>query len=447
MTLLSESPYNVYEKKVLWLKAYGGIMSKKKNESYDLSSLSRKKYSISNNLINAKGKTTPLAEKLFHIGIHQAELEEGTEQLVVTLHGTELREIFGDRSGSFYDRIKELVTPDKEKPSLLDWRIIYANDETKQISAINVVTDCEFKNGTLHMRYNNKVTKSLYNLKKNYTQFSLAETIPLKSIYSLRLYEILKAEYDRQCGSAAKMGMPWDYSEPCTWVVNLTDLKLRLGIIDPNENREIANALLKSNVDYDFIEKLATETKDKKSKDKKSKEDEAQSEKTKYSDWGDFRKNVILVAKKELDQKTSIRFEFKPERGGVGGKTHGIKFFIYKDIPQMEAVEEKKQLTDEEKDEIIDQITEIISEKLKLKDLRAIAEAAKYDVDKVRKAYEILSAGSGKVDNVTGFMIKAIKDGYETPVKANRKSKNSFNNFEHRNDYDFDELEDLLIDN
>ena len=44
-------------------------------------------------------------------------------------------------------------------------------------------------------------------------------------------------------------------------------------------------------------------------------------------------------------------------------------------------------------------------------------------------------------------MIKAIKDGYETPVKANRKSKNSFNNFEHRNDYDFDELEDLLIDN
>ena len=72
-------------------------MSKKKKESYDLSSLSRKRYSISNNLINAKGKTTALAEKLFHIGIHQAELEEGTEQLVVTLHGTELRELFGDK--------------------------------------------------------------------------------------------------------------------------------------------------------------------------------------------------------------------------------------------------------------------------------------------------------------------------------------------------------------
>ncbi len=427
-------------------------MSKKKNENYDLSSLSRKKYSISNNLINAKGKTTPLAEKLFHIGIHQAELEEGTEQLVVTLHGTELREIFGDRSGSFYDRIKELVTPDKEKPSLLDWRIIYANDETKQISAVNVVTDCEFKNGTLRMRYNNKVTKSLYNLKKNYTQFSLAETIPLRSIYSLRLYEILKAEYDRQCGSATKMGMQWDYTKPCTWVVNLTDLKLRLGIIDPNENREIANALLKSNVDYDFIEKLATETKEKKSKDKKSKSDrfgddtEAQDEKTKYSDWGDFRKNVILVAKKELDQKTSIKFEFKPERGGLGGKTHGIKFFIYKEIPQTEVVEEVKNLTDEEKDEIIDQISDIIAEKLKLKDYRAIAKAAKYDVEKVKKAYSVLAAGTAEVDNVTGFMIKAIKEGYEAPVKAKKTARNSFNNFE-QNDYDFNELEKMLTDN
>ena len=458
MTLLLESPYNVFEKMYFGQKANGGIMSKKKKESYDLSSLSRKRYSISNNLINAKGKTTALAEKLFHIGIHQAELEEGTEQLVVTLHGTELRELFGDKSGSFYDRIKELVTPDKEKASLLDWRIIYANDETKEISAVNVVTDCEFKNGTLRMRYNNKVTKSLYNLKKNYTQFSLAETIPLRSIYSLRLYEILKAEYDRQCGSAAKMGIPWDYSEPCTWVVNLTDLKLRLGIIDPNENREIANALLKSNVDYDFIEKLANEIKGKKSKDKKkakeaeeniedTKEAEEDTEKTKYSEWGDFRKNVILVAKKELDQKTSIRFEFEPERSGLGGKTHGIKFFIYKDIPQVEVTEEEKKLTDEEKDEIIDQMSEIISEKLKLRDLRAIAEAAKYDLKKIQKAYDILSAGTAQVENVTGFMIKAIQEGYEAPVKANRKGKNKFNNFERRNDINFDELEDILLDN
>ena len=415
-------------------------MSKSKNDTYDLSSLSRKKYSISNNLINAKGKTTALAEKLFHIGIFQAELEEGTGQLVVTLHGTELREIFNDQSGSFYDRIKELVTPDKEKPSLLDWRIIYANDETKEISAINVVTDCDFKNGTLQMRYNNKVTKSIYNLKKNYTQFSLAETIPLKSIYSLRLYEILKAEYDRQCGLTAKAGGQWDYSEPCVWVVNLTDIKLRLGIIDPNENRDIVNALSKSNVDFDYIEKLAT---DRKSKSK----GQSSVEKTKYSEWKDFRKNVILVAQKELSEKTSFRFDFKPERGGIGGKTHGIKFYIYKDVQVNEAAEETQKLTDSEKDEIIDEISDIIAESLRFKDIRAIAEAAGYNVAKVKKAYSIMRAGNTQVDNVTGFLIKAIKDGYEAPVKSKiNNKKNRFNSFP-QNEYDFDELENQLLDN
>ncbi len=425
-------------------------MSKKKNDTYDLSSLSKKKYSISNNLINAKGKTTPLAEKLFHIGIYQAELEEGTGQLVVTLHGTELREIFNDQSGSFYDRIKELVTPDKTKPSLLDWRIIYANDETQQISAINVVTDCEFENGTLQMRYNNKVTKSIYNLKKNYTQFSLAETIPLKSIYSLRLYEILKAEYDRQCGIAMKMGESWDYSEPCVWVVNLTDLKLRLGIIDPNENRDIANALTKSSVDFNYIEKLAEEASEKEQSEtnrrqkNKKKEDSPEEPKTKYHEWGDFRKNVILVAKKELADKTSVRFDFKPERGGLGGKTHGVKFFIYKDAPKAENKEELKILTNEEKDEIIDQISEIIEENLKVKDYRAIAEAAGYDIGKVKKAYSVMSAGSSKVESVTAFMIKAIKKDYDLPVKG--RIKNSFNSFK-QNTYDFEELENKLLDN
>ena len=135
---------------------------------------------------------------------------------------------------------------------------------------------------------------------------------------------------------------------------------------------------------------LENETVQKKENIEDTKEAEEDTEKTKYSEWGDFRKNVILVAKKELDQKTSIRFEFEPERGGLGGKTHGIKFFIYKDIPQVEVTEEEKKLTDEEKDEIIDQMSEIISEKLKLRDLRAIAEAAKYDLKKIQKDIKLI---------------------------------------------------------
>ena len=39
-------------------------------------------------------------------------------------------------------------------------------------------------------------------------------------------------------------------------------------------------------------------------------------------------------------------------------------------------------------------------------------------------------------------MIKAIKEGYATPVK--KEKKNQFNNFEQRQ-YDFDEYEKVLL--
>ena len=151
-------------------------------------------------------------------------------------------------------------------------------------------------------------------------------------------------------------------------------------------------------------------------------------------------------AKAELDESTSIRFEYEPIRVGTGGKTNSIRFLIYdKKTTKVEEVEKKtiKILTPEEKEDFIDQVNEVIEEKLKVKDLRAIAEAAEYDISKVEKAYKVLLS-SGKIDNITGFMIKAIQDGYEEPVM--RQKKTEFNNFK-QNIYDFTELEEQLLDN
>ncbi|MCR5402761.1 MAG: replication initiation protein [Butyrivibrio sp.] len=415
-------------------------MAKKKEQSYDMSVLKGRQYSKSNSLINAKGTTSLLAQKIFSVGIQQAQLDERTGQLVTTLHGGDLRRIFGNKGGSFYEHIRDLVEPEKEKASLLDWRIIYTNDQTKELEALNVVTDCKFKDGILEMRYNNRITDQLYQLKENYTMFSLEETIPLKSIYSYRIYEILKSEFDKQSYIAHKRGENMDNSEPYILVMNLTDLKLRLGIIDPNENKEIINALKKSNIDFDYIEQLSQETAERK-RDKGTNK----TGKAKYSVFSTFRKNTLDKAKEELDEMTSIRFEYEPIKSGRGGRIHSIRFMIY-DKRQRVQVVEKKQiriLTQDEKDEFIDNLNEIIDEKLKIKDLRAIAEAAEYDLGKVEKAYAVMSSMGGRVDNVTGFMIKAIRDGYDEPVKAN---KNRFHGFK-QNTYDFDELERQLVDN
>ncbi|ADL36366.1 replication initiation protein repB3 (plasmid) [Butyrivibrio proteoclasticus B316] len=414
-------------------------MAKKKDESYDLSILRGRQYSKSNSLINAKGTTSLLAQKIFSVGIQQAQLDESTGQLITTLHGGDLRRIFGNKGGSFYEHIRDLVEPEKDKASLLDWRIIYTNDSTKELEALNVVTDCKFKDGILEMRYNNRITDQLYQLKENYTMFSLEETIPLKSIYSYRIYEILKSEFDKQSYLAHKRGENLDNSEPYMMVMNLTDLKLRLGIIDPNENKEIYNALKKSNVDFDYIEQLSQ-----KSAERKKDKDASNTGKPKYSVFSTFRKNTLDKAKEELDEMTSIRFEYEPVKSGRGGKIHSIRFFIYdKKKTKVEVVEKKivKVLTPEEKDEFIDSLNEIIEERLKMKDLRAIAEAAEYDLSKVEKAYRVMSSKSS-VNDITAFMISAIKGGYEEPVKKTTQ----FNKYEQRAD-DFVELEKILLDN
>ncbi len=417
--------------KKVWDNVTGEKMSMKK---YQTNILAGKQYQKSNNLINAKGTTTLLAQKIFSVGIQQAQYDESTNQLVTTLYGTDLRKIFGTRSGSFYDHLKELVEPVKDKASLLDWRIIYTNDDTKELEALNVVTDCKFKDGIFEMRFNGKITKEIYQLKENYTQFSLEETIPLRSIYSYRLYEILKSEFDKQNYLAHKRGENLDNSEPYILMINIVDLKLKLGIIDPNENREIINALKKSNVDYDYINKLSLEASKKTSVT------------AKYNDFSSFRRNTIDVAKKELDEKTSISFEYEPIKAGKGGKVSSVRFYIYSKKTSKVVNNKIKAITAEEKEEIIDQMIDIIDEKLKVKDLKAIAEAASYDIKKIVKAYKALKHVNGGVDNVTGFMITAIKDGYETPVKSERVVNNSFNDFE-QNDYDFDELEKQIIDN
>lgn len=415
-------------------------MGKKNENSYDLSILKGRQYSKSNSLINAKGTTSLLAQKIFSVGIQQAQLDDRTGQLVTTLHGGDLRRIFGSKGGSFYEHIRDLVEPEKEKASLLDWRIIYTNDQTQELEALNVVTDCKFKDGILEMRYNNRITDQLYQLKENYTMFSLEDTIPLKSIYSYRIYEILKSEFDKQSYIAHRRGENLDNSEPYILVINLTDLKLRLGIIDPNENKEIYNALKKSNVDFEYIEQLSQESAERK-KDKGTNK----TGKPKYSVFSTFRKNTLDKAKEELDKLTSIRFEYEPIKSGRGGRIHSIRFFIYDKKTTRRSVEKKiKVLSTEEKDSFIDQISDMIYGNLKVRDLRAIAEAAEYDIDKVEKACKVLDATNGKIENITGFMIKAIKDGYQEPVQ--RAKRSSYTSFE-QNTNDYESLEAQLLDN
>lgn len=100
--------------------------------------------------------------------------------------------------------------------------------------------------------------------------------------------------------------------------------------------------------------------------------------------------------------------------------------------------------------EFYEKLQDEIDLPLKIKDLQKICETADYDLFRIKKAYNVLKC-SGKVENIVGFLISAIKNNYDikTYENSNRKSKNNKNSFNRimENDYNIKKLEEEILAN
>ncbi len=381
-----------------------------------------KSYKKSNELINAMGKGTALSQKLFAIGMQNMHVDD-TNNVVATIYGTELRKMFKSSSGSLYEHIEALCDRQVKGQTIFDWNLLMKDKENGKIEAHQVVTDASFKNGTLTLRYNNYLTDKIVNLQKDYTVLSLAETLSLKSVYSLRLYEMLKSAYDYQKAVTKNQGeMVFEYM--------LTELKLELGIINSGGSKEIKSELEKELPDYDKIEKLAEKT-----------------GQTKYKEYKIFNRNVLSKAKEELNEKTSLQIDYEPMKSGR--KAVGIRFFVTKKNLDVSKVNKADELSKDEIMEVLDVLIDMMHSTFKLSEIREIAEFAEYNVDKIRQAYEYMMNYNGTVEVPIAFMKDCIKREYYANKTYQKRiiSNNSFNNFEQRSDYDFKELERKLLDN
>lgn len=377
-----------------------------------------KSYKKSNELINAMGKGTALSQKLFAIGMQHIHVDE-TNNVVATIYGTDLRKMFKSSSGSLYEHIEALCDRQIKGATIFDWNLLMKDKENGKIEAHQVVTDASFKNGTLTLRYNNSLTDKIVNLQKDYTVLSLAETLSLKSVYSLRLYEMLKSAYDYQSAVTKKQGeMVFEYLLP--------ELKLELGIINSGGSKEIKAELEKDSPDYDRIDELAEKT-----------------GQNKYKEFKIFNRNVLLKAKEELNKKTSLVVDYEPIKSGR--KAVGIRFFVTK---KEQEAPKTVQIVQANRDEILDELIDLMHDDFKLREIREIAEAADYDISKVKKAYEYMQNYGTDIDVPIAFIKDCIKKGYyNTESRSKSNKSNSFNNFTQRTDYDFEELERKLLEN
>lgn len=337
-------------------------------------------YRKSNQFINARGSSTLLCQKLFAVGMSRITLDE-TQHVIATIYSSELRSLFGTTSGSMYSRIEELCEKQEGRSTLFDWQILLKDKENEQLEAHAVVSDAYFRNGVLQIRYNDYLTPMIHNLRENFTTLSLAETISMKSIHSLRLSEILKSRYDHDSYVTKRSGL-------FSYTYDLIELKMELGIVKVEGNKKIKRELAKENPDYRLVEELV----------------EAEG-KNKYRSYKDFNLRVLERAREEINEKTELHIDYEPIRQGK--KAVGVTFFVEK-----KGKTEPKKLSGDEKDAVLDEVTDLLYGDLRASQCRELCEYAEYDLTRLKGAIRYFRSYETPVKEPAAFLRAAIKNGY-----------------------------------
>ena len=388
--------------------------NKNKISEEEQKQLAMVKYRKSNKLVNSRGRTSASVHRLFTVAISEAKLIGN--QAVATIPGTKLRAIFQNYTGSFYDVVRRACKSPTNKADLLSWRLEMEDDDTESFSYINVVSSAEFKNGKLTVVFSPEITKEITGLRSNYSEFYRGITLSMKSSCSMILYERLSSQADYLRSTKHNENGPY-YVE-----------------YDMEELRHIFS------LDY-------TTTEGKKTVKKHL-----------YQRYVDFRVNILEVAKAEINELSPLTIEYEPIMRGRGGKIVGIKFIIER---KQKAQTISKEEQTRRKVVFADVSGLLENQNLPIKTIQRICETADYDYDKIKAAYD-LSEQQAEIDNFAGWLISAIRDGYQvstTEKKASGKAakkagtktskktkKPQFSDFE-QTEYDFDELEEKLTAN
>ena len=395
----------------------------------------------SNSLITSLGRTTLLGSKVLLAAIVKVQDRDGhviskketeyysalksrtkvdyTKGLVAEFTDSQLRKILKTKSGSYYDTIEKLLNSTDIDSFRYQWGIDIKDSRTGLYGFTEIISCCVYdkKNNRLFIKFSNEdeVRKEIIELKSNYTLLNYSMMMEFKCIYAYRIYELLLSRVGYQDGTTHTTRQAYSFN------YELSHLKYLLGILDIRKPG-VSEELQRKNPDFTRIEEMS-----------------GQNAMPRYVD---FKRYCLDKAKKEIDALTDFIFDFEPVRQGRGGKVVSVDLMLtrkQKEKSSMPADKPDEAMIDEVYDEVLD----LFRGSIKFKDVKAICAAADYDVEKIKKAHQVMENATS-VDNIVGFMIKAIKEDWDKPVSKSRTNK--FGEFE-QNSYDFDELEKTLISN
>lgn len=343
----------------------------------------------SNQLIHSKFKLSTLHQKILFLALAKIKIDNNNKMARSQVSVLEIQKYTGLNGHSLYQRVKEAAV------NLATLYILNEADGEKFHIQSGIINDVKYDKGILNFEFGQKYIPLISNLQSNYTLLDTKVFMSLDSGFSMRMYEILKSESFR--GDIIEKYM------------SVGDIKLSTGLIAINEKmQKVADK--NSNLD---MNKLVSEYADK------------------DVNWPFLKKNIDKTIK-EMNEKTDLQVSYKTERSGYGGKIHGVTFSVMKK-EMLEKLEKKKlkenKINEDELDELVDEVKDIIEEKIKIKECKAILEAAEYDIEKIKKNYEIMKQSKTKIENIIGWLISAVeRNDYTEPIT--REPSKSDNNIE-----------------
>lgn len=370
----------------------------------DINKLKNKLVVQANQLIEASYKLKPSQQKFLRVMASMINKNDEDFKMY-EFKINELLELFELKDQSKYKEIP------KQTRELMGNILTFKTD--KKIIQVPFLNYCEYEigTGTLRVQFH-PFLKPFYlylNKENPFTKYELINILPLRSVYSIRLYELLK-QYE-------KLG---------NRTIEVDKLK-ELFQINPNQ----------------------------------------------YTRYNDFKRKVIMQAQKELPLKTDISFDFEEIKTGrkvtsirfyIHSKTKNIsnsESEVEKEIsatieeapkeleetPQEQPKErvkeppkEKEQLEDPAyiNELNINQVKNIFQEKIKEREAKKILAAANGNLELIKEKYT-LATNTQSIKNIVGWVIDAMKNNYQ----ANNKTKiDNFNNYEQR-DYSKEQLGDI----
>lgn len=241
------------------------------------SSLEVLKYKKSNELISAKYKASTLENQLIAIALSRLEEQYDDKGLLcfeAEIYPNEIRQLIKDDDHIYRD-LKKVAKKMINRPICIE-------DDKGNFNFFQLIPNAEYKNRVFKISFNKALKRHIYELSEKYTTLQLSMVTELKD-WSFRIYEVLKKDYGYYSTK--------NHTTSCQVEYRISEFRFMIGLA--NIEDDSIRDKLKNNPDWDELYELLP---------KKEK---------KYTRINDFRKNVLDIAKADLENKSDLVFTYE----------------------------------------------------------------------------------------------------------------------------------------